>query len=185
MDEKTGENKNAIKDDSVFISYFGTVYRFPLDMMNDLGKQPHILNARIERALQKGLMEMDSAGGYGCWYCRHYIIPPDMPGQEKSRCGYKGDPNIKLAAPSAHTNTGRVFIIQMEPCIVEEAYIEMLAEGGLLKPYEIDGVFVFPKRKQIEELLSFEETSEVRKAAGRAEGGNCKGIGALVRGLFP
>ena len=54
------------------IEYKGKIFEVPSDMIFYLSKQPDVLRARINRALENGMGFIYPDGSYGCWYCNHY-----------------------------------------------------------------------------------------------------------------
>jgi len=157
----------AVEYPTDFIFFREIVYEIPPEKFDELKYQQAVLHARIEKALESGMLEMDYDGGYGCGWCKYLECNRYQP----SKCAYGGDPNIKWATAQIHQKDNRMFMLQKPPCIVNDAAIEILGGWGLLEPYRVSREFNFPTQQEMGELLKAEEKLkqfEVRRDAGSA-----------------
>lgn len=174
MPEKPKIDPNKPKD---VIKYKDQVFEVNGDWVFYLSKLPDILPERINRACQWGMGMMYPDGGYGCHYCNHYkhnldklkaelesnpptggievggtnivIGEPIIMHTSEAGCGYE-ELNVRWAGTLEDRETGAIAIALREPCVVDEATIEVLVQRGLLNEFEVPGKeFDFPTLEQL------------------------------------
>jgi hypothetical protein len=161
----------------------GSTYEVHAEMIIYFSDLPNILPKRIGRAVQKGMGLMDPDGGYGCHYCNHYannIANLLRQGDGKrvvthntdSRgCGYE-EHTVKWATPVSNPATGDVCMAQRDPCVVNEANIEILVEEGLFNSYKVpNSEFNFPTVEALAQSPELQEKFMVRRGKEPASKG--------------
>jgi hypothetical protein len=168
--------RNSHKD---VVQYHDRVFEVPPEMIYYFSDLPDVLEARIKRALENGMMHMYPDGSYGCHYCGYYAMnlqkmiaenpgkviihnTSGTPGISVSGCTYDGVMNVRWATRLTNKKSGVVVMAQKKPCVVYDSMLVEMIERGLLDEYESDRKFDFPTIPELEENPELQEKYRVR-----------------------